>query len=598
MIQQTSPVVRQFLCFAVLLTGWQCASTAAERPNVVIIMADDMGYSDIGCYGGEIETPNLDALAERGLRFTQFYNTARCCPTRAALLTGLHQHQTGIGQMTESPQGPRKDNRPAYQGYLNRNCVTMAEVLQPAGYHTYMAGKWHLGYHGKEKWPRQRGFEHFYGSIAGATSYFKPQGSRGVLLENEKLDPPTDPNYYTTDAFTDYALQFIDEQKDDAPFFLYLAYTAPHWPLHAREADIQKYVGKYRNTGWDRLRQQRLAKQKQLGIVDQATTLPPRDEGVRPWNELTDQQREQLDYRMAVYAAMVDRMDQNIGRLVSALQDKGQLDNTLLIFLSDNGGCAEPYKDLGGGRLSDINDPDQSGAISYGQGWANASNTPFRKFKVYSHEGGISTPLIIHWPAGLKTTPGAITAHRSQLIDLMPTILEVTGASYPKQFANQSIHPLEGQSFAGLLDGQVAQPAAWMYWEHAGHKAVRHGDYKALLPRRENTWQLYHLANDRQETNNLAATEPTRVAEMAAKWQAWAQRVGVTQQAKPAPARALPRRNANAHQRLRTKRSSFKPRSMPRLRMVWSSLREVTGMVMRCTLSMANQPLMFALVEP
>lgn len=379
-----------------IILALACVAHADDRPNVVIIMADDMGYSDIGCYGGEIQTSNIDALAADGLRFTQFYNTARCCPTRAALLTGLHQHQTGIGQMTETPKGPTNDSRPAYQGFLNRRCVTIAEVLGAAGYHTYMAGKWHLGYHGKEKWPRQRGFDRFYGAIAGATSFFKPQGSRGITLDNENLDPPTDPDYYTTDAFTDYALQFVQEQKDDKPFFLYLAYTAPHWPLHAREEDIQKYVGKYRDVGWDQLRQQRLRKQKKLGIVDEATELPPRDEGVRPWSDLTDNQKDQLDYRMAVYAAMVDRMDQNIGRVVSLLKERGQFDNTLLLFLSDNGGCAEPYKDLGGGRFQDINNPNQSGAISYGQGWANASNTPFRKFKVFSHEGGISTPLVVH----------------------------------------------------------------------------------------------------------------------------------------------------------------------------------------------------------
>ena len=259
-----------------------CSMTAcgaeSARPNIVVIMADDMGYSDIGCYGGEIETPNLDSLAENGLRFTQFYNTGRCCPTRAALLTGLHQHMTGIGSMTETPKGPRKDERAAYQGYLNRNCMTMAEVLRQAGYGTYMAGKWHLGYHGKEKWPLQRGFDRFYGTIAGASSYFKPQGGRGITLDNENLDPPTDSNYYTTDIFTDYAIQFLDQHQREqptsgasqrSPFFLYLAYTAPHWPLHARQQDIAKYVGKYRHIGWDKLRKQRLARQQELGIVAQ-----------------------------------------------------------------------------------------------------------------------------------------------------------------------------------------------------------------------------------------------------------------------------------------------------------------------------------------
>ncbi|MEM6362939.1 MAG: arylsulfatase [Planctomycetota bacterium] len=515
-----------FICIS---TIFEQILPADDRPNVVIIMADDMGYSDIGCYGGEIETPCLDGLASSGLRFTQFYNTARCCPTRAALLTGLHQHQTGIGQMTETPKGPRDDSRPAYQGFLNRSCVTLAELLGAGGYHTYMAGKWHLGYHGKEKWPRQRGFDRFYGSIAGATSYFKPQGKRGVTLDNDNLDAPKDPNYYTTDAFTDYALQFIEEQQDDRPFFLYLAYTVPHWPLHARQEDIQKYVGKYRDIGWDELRRQRLAKQKQLGIVDPSTQIPPRDEGVRAWRDLSGKQKEQLDYRMAVYAAMVDRMDQNIGHVVSLLKQREQLDNTLLFFLSDNGGCAEPYRDLGGGRFKDINNPNQSGAISYGQGWANASNTPFRKFKVFNHEGGISTPLIVHWPKGLKTSPGEITSHPAQLIDLMPTILDISGVEYPNQYMGHAIPAPEGVSFAAKLMGKPSEPAEWMYWEHAGHAAVRNADLKAILPRGEKQWQLYDLSTDRQETKDLATARPVVVTQMASQWKSWADRVGVTQ---------------------------------------------------------------------
>ncbi|MEM6470398.1 MAG: arylsulfatase [Planctomycetota bacterium] len=500
---------------------------AEDRPNVVLIMADDMGYSDIGCFGGEIETPNIDRLAAGGLRFTQFYNTARCCPTRAALLTGLHQHQTGIGQMTETPRGPRKDDRPAYQGFLNKQCVTLAEVLKQSGYHTYMAGKWHLGYHGKEKWPRQRGFDHFYGAIAGATSFFKPRGQRGITLENTPLDPPTDPDYYTTDAFTDYAIKFVEEQKDDAPFFLYLAYTAPHWPLHAREPDIKKYVGKYRDIGWDRLRQQRLARQKELGIVASDVELPVRDEGARAWDKLNDKQKTQLDYRMAVYAAMVDRMDQNIGRVVELLEKQGKLENTLLFFLSDNGGCAEPYKDLGGGKFEDINNPNQSGAISYGQGWANASNTPFRKFKVFSHEGGISTPLIVHWPAGLDVDAGSITSVPAQLIDLMPTVVDVTGASYPNTYNEHDILPMEGVSLVNTLKGKDRAAAPWMYWEHAGHSAVRNGDYKALLPKGASQWQLFNLTTDRQESVDLASKMPERTQSMAAQWMKWAKRVGV-----------------------------------------------------------------------
>ncbi len=494
---------------------------AADRPNIVLIMADDMGYSDLGCYGGEIETPHLDRLAENGLRFTQFYNTARCCPTRAALLTGLHQHMAGIGAMTETPEGPRKDNRPGYQGYLNRQCLTLAEMLKPAGYHTLMAGKWHLGYHGQEKWPRQRGFDHYYGVLAGATSYFKPRGKRGLTLENTPLPPPEEADYYTTDAFTDHALEFIQTTSDDQPFFLYLAFTAPHWPLHARTSDIARYVGKYRDIGWDKLREQRLEKQKTLGIVPMDTELPPRDEGVRAWDDLTELQKTQLDYRMAVYAAMVDRVDQSVGRVIQFLEERNELDDTLVLFLCDNGGCAEPYKDLGGGKFEDVNNPDLWGAVSYGQGWANASNTPFRKFKVFSHEGGISTPLIAHWPAGLKTRKGSLNHQRAQLIDIAPTLLEVTGASYPETFAGNRLHPLEGTSMAPVFQGKQRKPAEWMFWEHVGHSAVRNGDWKALRPRNA-TWQLYDLASDRGETRDLAEEHPGRLKEMADRWEQWA----------------------------------------------------------------------------
>jgi len=513
----------------ILFAPYSLQAANTERPNIVLIMADDMGYSDVGCYGGEINTPNIDRLAYGGLRFNQFYNTARCCPTRAALLTGLHQHQTGIGHMTETPKSPTGDSRQAYQGYLNRKCVTMAEVLKQSGYHTYMAGKWHLGYHGKEKWPRQRGFDRYYGCIAGATSYFKPSGDRGVTLENEPLPAPTDPKYYTTDAFTDYAIQFLDEQPDGDPFFLYLAFTAPHWPLHAREEDITKYVGKYQDVGWDQLRVQRLARQKELGIVDSSTQLPPRDDGARAWSALTQQQKKQLDYRMAVYAAMVDRMDQNIGRVIEWLEANQQLNNTIIFFLSDNGGCAEPYKDLGGRKFSDINNPNVAGAVSYGQGWANASNTPYRKFKVFSHEGGISTPLIIHWPQGLKAKRGSITNTPGQLIDIMPTILELTSAKYPQQFHGNNILPLEGVSLLPTLNGEPRTPAEWMFWEHAGHAAVRQGNYKALLPKGSRNWELYDLSNDRQEVTNLASQMPERTSAMSQEWEKWA----ISHQVKP-----------------------------------------------------------------
>ncbi|MCX7014255.1 MAG: arylsulfatase, partial [Candidatus Sumerlaeota bacterium] len=408
-------------------------ASGTNRPNLLIILADDLGFADIGCYGGQIPTPALDRLAAHGLRFSQFYNTARCCPSRASLLTGLHPHQAGIGLMSEDPRWKlAPDSPPGYRRRLNRNCVTLAEVLGASGYHTYMAGKWHVGMHGRETWPLQRGFERFYGIVAGACSYLRPHGDRYLVLDNAALPPP-EGDYYTTDAFTDFGIRCLKEQKDDAPFFLYMAYNAPHWPLHARQEDIDRFVGAYRK-GWDALREELHRRQLTMGLVKEEWGLSARDEGARPWRDLSEEQQRQLDYRMAVYAAQVHRMDANIGRLVKTLEDLGCLDNTLILFLSDNGGCAEPYTDLGGGAFEDINNPERSGAISYGQGWANASNTPFRKFKVFVHEGGISTPLIAHWPAGIQTPQGAITDTPAYLIDIMPTMVELSGAAYPTYF--------------------------------------------------------------------------------------------------------------------------------------------------------------------
>ncbi len=508
--------------------GSASGRASKQRPNVILIMVDDMGYSDIGCYGGEIPTPHIDRLGANGLRFSQFYNTARCCPTRASLMTGLHPHQTGIGGMTNSPRKISDLDKSGYgyTGFLNRDCVTMAEVLKDAGYHTYMAGKWHLGYHDKDRWPLQRGFERFYGTISGACSYFWPHGDRSITHDNTPVTIERDSDYYTTDAFTDHAIRFVEEQKDEKPFFLYLAYNAPHWPLHAKEEDIQKFVGKY-TEGWDELRRQRFRRMVRMGLMDSRWGLSPRDDGARAWDELTAKQKRQLDYRMAVYAAQIHCADYNICRLVEMLKTRDQLDNTLILFLSDNGGCAEPYKDLGGGKFSDINNPEKGGAISYGQGWANASNTPFRRFKVWVHEGGISTPLIAHWPAGIKGQAGRITHDVGYLIDVMPTVLDVTGARYPKRYKGREIHPLEGRSLAPAFTDGPVRPHEWMFWEHMGHCAVRHGKWKALKELQEDTWELYDLEADRCELTDLAQGHPALVHEMARQWQAWAERCHV-----------------------------------------------------------------------
>ena len=507
------------------------SATAADRPNFVLILSDDMGWSDLGCYGGEIPTPHLDGLAANGLRFTNFYNTARCSPTRAALLTGIYQHQAGMGILAEPPQGPAPaDAATGYMRRLNGNCVTIAEVLREAGYNTYMAGKWHLGYHDSSAWPRQRGFDRFYGIIPGASSYFRPRGDRGLTLDNDPLPEPSDPDYYTTDAFTDYALEFMQSNPEGEPFFLYLAFNAPHWPLHARAEDTEKFVGRYRG-GWDRLRAERWQRQLQMGLVDPTWGLSPRDDGARPWSTLTEEQVQQMDYRMAVYAAQVHRMDWNIGRVIDYLEKTGELENTVIVFLNDNGACAEPYNDLGGGTMEAINDPYAGGAggpthpeggSSYGTGWANASNTPFRRYKAKLYEGGIATPAIIHWPAGLKTKPGTITPARAYLTDIMPTFIELSGAIYPQEFSGHGIKPLYSESLVPVLDGEERNDPPWMFWEHYNDRAARKGDWKILGRIGSDDWELYNLSVDRTEINNLADKQPEIVTELARQWEEWA----------------------------------------------------------------------------
>lgn len=507
---------------------------AATKTNIVLILADDMGYSDLGCFGSEIPTPNLDALAVHGLRFTQFYNTARCSPTRAALLTGLHPHQAGMGRLAEEAIGTSVHHPDGYLGYLSDRTVTLAEVLRSAGYRTYMAGKWHLGMRDESKWPLQRGFDRYYGILTGATSYFRPAGSRNLTLDNKPLPAPTNADFYTSDAFTDFAIQNVRENEDGTPFFLYLAFNAPHWPLHARKEDIAKFVGKYRE-GWDTLRKQRHARQKELGIVNKEWALPDRDAGARAWETLTEKQQIDLDYRMAVYAAQVYRLDWNVGRLVDTLRERGQLENTLILFLSDNGACAEPYTDLGGGEQAQVNDPAMMGAISYGTGWANLSDTPYRKFKSMLHEGGISAPLIVHWPAGLKTKAGALNSTPGYLTDIMPTVLQISGANYPKERKGQSIPPLEGRSLVPILSAaSEPAPERTLFWEQYGFKAVRSGDLKAVFSPANlydrlgsGKWELYDLANDRTELHDLAIQRPDDLKTLIASWQTWADRAQV-----------------------------------------------------------------------
>ena len=514
-----------------------------QKPNVVIILNDDMGFSDIGCYGGEIDTPNLDRLAANGLRYSQFYNTARCSPSRASLLTGLHPHQTGIGILTYST-GPE-----GYAGDLNRRCVTIPEVLREQGYRSYLSGKWHIASSLKEPsdaWPLQRGFDRFYGTIIGAGSFYNPNTlTRGN--DNVEHEAEQDPEFFYTDAISDQAAAFVREHRDespDAPFFMYVAYTAPHWPLHAHEEDIVKYNGRF-DAGWDALREERLDRLVKAGIIHPSWQLTDRDPTQPPWTEA--ERRDWLLRCMEVYAAQIDRMDQGIGRILAALEETGQLDNTLVLFLSDNGACAEDIptgvtaRELvdelmiakattrRGEPVRFGNDPDivpggEDTYQSYGTAWANLSNTPFRLYKHWIHEGGIATPLIAHWPRGIREG-GALRHNPGQLPDIMATILEVTGAEYPSTYRGNDILPCEGESFAPSFD-KAGQERGPMFWEHEGNAAVRVGKWK-LVRKYPGPWELYDMDLDRTEMHDLAAQHPERAREMAGQYEAWAQRCGV-----------------------------------------------------------------------
>ncbi len=521
--------MKQTLPLYVLLAGVVAPTTlfGAQRskPNVVLILADDMGYSDISCYGGEIDTPNINSLAEQGVRFTQFYNASRSYPTRASLMTGLYQHQAGIGQMSEDPDKngmwAHDWGTDGYKGYLNHNCVTIAEVLRENGYATYMTGKWHLGVFGEEKWPLQRGFDRFYGTLAGATSYFKPSGGRGLTLDNQKLEAPDAP-YYTTDAFTDYAIEFIDQTKDRDPFFLYLAYNAPHWPLHAKESDIDKYRTLYREKGWDVVRQDRLERMVELGIIDKNCGLA--DWESRKWSELTPTEQEQIGYRMAVYAAQVDCMDQNIGRLIDHLKERGDYENTIFMFLSDNGACAEPYKELGGGAMKDINNAEKYLYPSYGLAWAQVSNTPFRRYKTRSFEGGVATPLVVSWAEGFGNRKGALRTVPSFLPDIMATIVDVTGSTYPEKYHDgNDIHPMVGKSLANAVrSDKIKSLHEYIFWEHQDNQAVRWGDWKAVKEQSTQKWELFNIVEDRAERVDIAEENPQTLKTMVAEWNKWA----------------------------------------------------------------------------
>lgn len=496
-------------------------------PNILYIVADDLGFSDLGCYGGEIATPHLDALAQGGLRLTQFYNTGRCCPSRASLLTGQYPHAVGLGHMTKDI------NRPGYRGRVSPDAKTIAQQLQPLGYRSFLSGKWHLGTDD----PTQHGFEQFYGTLVSAKRFFdpdhlirKPDGAKTILYPEGQ--------FYATDAVTDHALAFLDEARTTPgqPWFLYLSYHAPHFPLHAPAEDIAQYADRYHG-GWDALRRERLARMKKLGIVPQDTQLTPRssywnygetETGTNPaWDTLPKDRRLDLARRMAIYAAMVDRMDRQIGRVIADLRKRDELDNTLIIFLSDNGACAEWDPRGFDGKSSNHNklhtgaELDSMGGPgtfhSAGSGWANASNTPWRLYKHFNHEGGINSPCIIHWPAGLAAEPGSIIHQPAHLIDLLPTALAASGKSDPQ---------LPGLDLISRFSKHEPSPRV-LFFEHEGNRAVRTSKWK-LVALRGKPWELYDFRKTRTEMENLAERHPEVVKHWAKRWDKWAKENHVT----------------------------------------------------------------------
>lgn len=506
-------------CFAA--THSSADRVPGSKPNIVVIMADDMGFSDIGCYGGEIHTPNLDSLAAGGLRFTQFYNAARCCPTRASLLTGLYPHQAGIGHMVGDK------GYPAYQGYLNDRCVTIAEALKLGGYRTLMSGKWHVG-ENRPHWPTDRGFDKYFGLISGGANYFditkaKAKGvKRQMAVDDQPYTPPKE-GFYITDAFSDNAVKFVDSYgRDDKPFFLYLPYTAPHWPLHAWPEDIAKYKGKYKD-GWDKLRRQRHARMIKMGLVRSEWKMSPRDSDARLWADVKD--KDLLDLKMAVYAAQIERMDHGIGKVLDKIKEIGAWDNTLVLFLADNGGCAEGGPVGFDNRKNGLPPGGVDSYMSYGLSWANASNTPFRRYKHWVHEGGIATPLIAHWPPVIKKG-GSLTHQPGHIIDIMATCLDVAGIDYPRTHRGNRIVPLEGKSLLPIFKKGKRKGHDAIFWEHEGNRAVRQGKWK-LVAVHGRPWELYDLEADRTELNNLAEEHPEKLEQLKALYQSWAKRCDV-----------------------------------------------------------------------
>lgn len=519
----------------------QSPDTPPARPNIILILVDDMGFADLGLMGSEIRTPHIDALGRKGLLLSAMYNCARCCPTRAALLTGLYPHKAGVGHMGADL------GTPAYQGYLRNDAATIAELMRPAGYRTLMSGKWHVG---GDFWarlvdtwrvgdvdrptPRQRGFDRFYGIVDGVTNFFSPH----FIMEDDARVEVSPTDYYFTDAITDKAIGMMEDSvADEKPFFLYLAHAAPHWPLHAHEEDIARYDGVYAG-GWDRIRTARHEEMLSRGVLQHGWAISPRDAEAPPWGDVKIKDWEAS--RMATYAAMIDRLDQSIGRVMAALKRLGQHEDTLILFLSDNGGCAEFMAEDGWAKfMPDIHNDGRKiemgnrpslrpggplTYMSYDLPWANVSNAPFRLFKHWVHEGGISTPMIAYWPKRIAAPRVVHTP--CHVIDVLPTILEAAGVRYPAELGGAAIQPVDGESLMPLIEGRDWSRERPLFWEHEGNCAVRIGNFK-LVRQFGKDWELYDMERDRTELDDLVGGNAPLTRRLTRDYEAWAEEAGV-----------------------------------------------------------------------
>ena len=542
-------------CAALAVMTSACGDTekTEDNPNILIVLADDLGYSDLGCYGSEIQTPNLDRLAQQGVRFSRFYNAGRSCPTRASMLTGLYPHQAGIGRMTFDQQ------LPGYRGTMTHNGVTIAEVLKEAGYQTGMIGKWHVAetplrpdqrewlahqvYHEefapKENYPTHRGFNDFYGTIYGVVDYFDPFS----LVNGEEPVCEVPKDYYSTIALSDSAVSYISRYaKTDKPFFMYLSYHAPHWPLHALEEDIKKYEDVYK-AGWVAIRDARYKRMKKLEIFKGQPDYLSNRQSTKEWDDNAD--REWDARAMAVHAAMIDRMDRELGKVLKTLEETGKMDNTLIIFMSDNGCSPEICQNFEPGandrpdmmrdgspivypRNKEVMPGPESTYASLGPEWANVANMPFRFWKAKMYEGGICTPAIAHWPRGIKVKKGSVTSEPCHIIDIMATCLDLSKAAYPKEYKGNAILPCEGKSIVPILKTGKREGHKTIGFEHFREKALMTDDgWKIIQAGRRMEWELYNLDADRTEMRNVAAENPERLQDMIAKYEAWANRTMV-----------------------------------------------------------------------